>query len=532
LGECRIAAKTQEPPSTDIFENLGVRYKGDLALTSWGRFSGDLVSRVKDVLQMYFGFGHIETLIHEDPKDMKPYMDSEARLGVDNERLERIARGKHVVLLNYLKVNDNRLTHCANDIVRLAKPFYEKVPGLKEKLDELQSLAQPDRKNKIAPRFVSSRFHPHMMKDQIIGAVHALKVHGKARHISTVMPATIFELSHSFKKNMKEKSRYEMPMWDIFLQDLAYWGPGSVILVHPHARREGLIYSEKYHFNLVMAYPQTFTLNSNGYIISSEKFFSHFDLPPELFDPIRAYIEDRKSQVVAKYSDLNKKYMSKRKPGDRGNISSLFIYFSAPDKNAHWGADMAARRFSLNTLHSLKDRTNEGESRIKESESLESYLLELKKYTARAMITIFTLDDFKNTGNTTNDEAGLRKDQVHKFNKKYGTDYKVRIESIVTHERYPCIEDIVHDNIDRITLFDTIPYLPSMEDQLTSLGLRDKFNIIHGTEYQIAMAIVYDYVAQQRHVNEGRLLESGVRRRQTDQEIIHMNYAADITPRD
>ena len=237
-----------------------------------------------------------------------------------------------------------------------------------------------------------------------------------------------------------------------------------------------------------MVFPQTFTLNSNGWIYSIDDFFERFDLSDDAFDPVQARMRADKEEILSRsgYSGSE-------------DISDLLLYASSVDAGSRVNAKNAAQRFGFGFVKSAKNRVDEGDSSITNSDDLGAHLLRLKEYTTDATIRVYSFDDKMNTGGTSNDEAKERKRQVTAFNAKHDTDYKVEVELVVTHLRFPELGHIKHEHLDRVTIFDTVPYLPPLEEQLNELGMGEKFHVLKNTPHQVALGIALDYFAQRIH---------------------------------
>ena len=148
----------------------------------------------------------------------------------------------------------------------------------------------------------------------------------------------------------RENDRYEMPAWQDFLGHIArgsdsVGGADSVIILHPHAPREGLEIAARNLLNIVMVFPQTFTLNSNGWIYSIDDFFERFDLSDDAFDPVQARMRADKEEILSRsgYSGSE-------------DISDLLLYASSVDAGSRVNAKNAAQRFGFGFVKSAKNR--------------------------------------------------------------------------------------------------------------------------------------------------------------------------------
>jgi len=306
----------------------------------------------------------------------------------------------------------------------------------------------------------------------------------------------------------------------------------GMIIFHPHAATEGLNLSERFNLNWVGIFPQTATINSNRWIYSTEKLFDSLNLDSSKYDEIGDIIRSEKEKYLSRYTQENKKFLSERTEDEKKldmDITSLLIYFSGPDKGSYRNADLASNRYGLHAVKSAKKRKGEGKSNIESSENLEQHLLKLKKYATEATIKVYVLDDFQNTGTTGNDEAEERIKQIKAFNKKYGTKYQVDVELIVSHLVYPYPELTVHDNLSRITSFDTSHFIGGLFKRLDGREIATKLRILQTLPYHLAEAMAFDYFAQKLHINEGRNVRGAVRRFVTDKDLVmNQGLGADL----
>jgi hypothetical protein len=512
---------------------VNLEYKDDALITSVGGISQNLATDITALLEKDFGFRDIKTNILSDVKDIQPHLDFEPKFRQPRDMLS-LYKNKHVFIVQYFRTIDNRfelqlrdLRQNVNNLAELVKngsitgDAANIVNMLEEQSQGFSRYIEPDFENKAASRWQSTRFNPSGVFLQLLGQIHSAKM-GEAKHISVVMPNSLFELSHSFLKQWNIKHRYEMPLFDIFLETIKQRGADSIILLHPHAPKEGLEITERLRMNYVGIFPQTLTINSNRWIYSVDKFFGNLNLNPSTYDPIGSYFRNRQTEIVRLYNMANQKFLASRTDDEKKrdmDISSLLIYVASPDGGAHTNSSIAADRYKLHAVRSSKDREGEADSKIVKSDSLEGHLLRLKEFIPSAEIEVNILDDFQNSGKTANDEAELRKNQIRDFNKKFGTDYSVKVNIIATHIRFPYMKEFLCGNLDRVTSYDTVPYLPTLEQQVQMYGFNGKFNIVKNTTNQIALGIALDYFAQQKHTDESRHLLSGVRRAQTDKEL-------------
>jgi len=116
-------------------------------------------------------------------------------------------------------------------------------------------------------------------------------------------------------------------------------------------------------------------------------------------------------------------------------------------------------------MSSLQNQeTGAGKSEITSSDRLDTYLSQLEQYTKKAQIYIYIFDDKANSGNSADKESVLRKSQVNDYNREHGTEYSVHVELVVTHFRFPEVPAFIHSNVDRITLLDTVPFIPPLHE--------------------------------------------------------------------
>jgi hypothetical protein len=521
---------------------LDFSYHDDLMLTGNGGISQDLIPKIAEILEDTFHFYGINDMVtiktngsdgkthvvksprgivlNSDVERIKPFLDGEAKESMDKHDVKRF-KDKYVYIVQYSKVFDHRLVDLAEEIERNLKENYsgQEHSKLWTQLDQLKYLALPDMKKVIAPRFMSSRFNPSVMKAQLQGQIYAVNM-GEAKHIGVVMPKTIFELSHHFREKWREKDRYEMPAFQMFLDDICmkdHAGAKSIIMLHPHAPREGLKRSRELALNYVMMYPQTFTLSSNGQIYSIDNLFERagVNLSANEFDPIRMKINKDISDM-----DINPE------------LKHLYMYFSSVDEGGYENASRAANRFGLKCVRSLKDRAKEGSSSITKTEELEPYLMELKNHSTSGKIVLYIVDDMLNLGGSANKEAHMRRKQIADFNAKYKTNYEPHIEVIISHLRGPEVGHISHDALDGITTLDTVPYVPSLQEQASKAGFGDKLNIIGSTPHLAALGIAFDYLLQRIHYQLEWHLENRSTpwyRDVTDKDLVRgMSYGQDL----
>ena len=469
------------------------RYDDDLVLTSTGGLSETLADRVKRILESQFGFRPITNVVNNQIRHIQPYMDGEPRFKLSKNDVKEAYSGKHVYIVEYLKIFDNRLQLLTNKLDKYVQDHDIPNGELIGIMRGLSKLVQPDLENSIAPRFTSSGYNPSAIAMQLYGQISAAKM-GYAKHVSVAIPKTIFEWSHHFWDIWERKDMYEMNSWEIFLNNIHSLGADSAIVLHPHAPREGLEIARNLKLNYCMIYPQTFTISSNGWIYSLEDVFEGLDVFTEEFDPISYRIRDDK---------------------DKYGHNALFI--SSPDKGSLFNAKIVADKHGLRCVCSEKDRHEEGIADVVKTESLEKYLDVLSQERKDGDIKIYILDDMMNTGGTTDKEASLRKTQVGEYNRQHGTNFGVKVDIVVTHMRYPLPWLVKHENVDKVTFFDSVPYKPGIEKQLPD---NQKFDIIEGSAHQLAFGIALNYMAQKLHIDKERELRTGRYREITDKELV------------
>jgi len=428
--------------------------------------------------------------VNSNLRNVQCHLDSEPRLGMGRRALETKYKDKHVFIIEYLKMFDNRLEHLAQKLdskikkMGLDKTQYKKLRPL---ADELLKYALPDMDNSTAARFTSTKFNPSTVATQLYGQIGAAKK-GGARHISVAMSKTIFEWSHHFLKiwEREENPRYEMPSWSIFLNTLKQQGADSIVVLHPHAPLEGLEHSEDLRLNYVMIHPQTHSVSSNGWLFNLEQLCKGRDISGSEFNPLEQVINETKSKL-----NVPKK------------LEKYFIYISSPDRGAYETAKFVAQRHNLNCLSSLKDRSNEAISSITSSDNLETYLNELVgNYKIKeGDLYVLIVDDKTNTGGTGNDEAGLRIKQVKDFNKKNKTNFKVHVELHCTHLRGSQISKLKNDKTSKVRLYNSVPYIPGPHEQLKKHGFADKYDIHPFAPEQLCLGIFADYELQKLFLN-------------------------------
>lgn len=509
-------------------DKLDLRYRGDVVLTGNGGVSQDLIPRVAEILETTFKFHGLTALrtglfdsstpreswpyenliINHDVGNIKPHLDGEVRQRMSREMIRRY-HGKSVYIVQNNRVYDNRLELIVRQMAKAVDAGRVTDPELTAQIAKLSEYCLPDMRNSVAPRNASTRFNPSAQVFQLLGQIRAVR-QGEPRHIGVAMPMTLYEWAHNFLKKWTDKGVYEMPSFHLLLEYIRgrKGGADSMIVLHPHAPKEGLEVSGNIGLNYVMIYPSTFTLSSNGWIYNVDKFFRTMgiDLSADEFDPIREKIE-------ADVCSL----------GSLKEYKHLLIYASSVDEGSRQNAEWAANRFGLRYIKSFKERKDEGQSTVTNSDNLEDHLNELMKITTDAEIKVIIFDDLANSGSTANDAAKLRKEQVAKFNEQKGTNYKVKVELIVTHFRYPEVSAYRHQYVNRIYAFDTVPYLPPLQEQLAAAGIQEKFCILNRTPHQLALGIALDYYTQMIHYLTERHLEStegGSFREATDRDLV------------
>lgn len=483
-------------------KNLNLKYRENLVIIGSGGISEDLINRVHYILENEFGFYNLPKFVNGDITNVKPFLDSEIKWNAPKSEVKRYNRHKHIVILQNSKVIDNRLEFTVNDMENRLNQLNIDDKEISEILGKLKYFAYPDMINKIAPRFTSSRFNPASMEKQLAGIIKSAKMGGQ-NYVSLVMPKTIFEWSHHWLKKWVEDESFEMPSYDDFIGHMKSAGMDSLIIFNPHAPKENLELSRKYNFNSAMIFPQTFTLSSNGWIYSIEKLFSHFNLVYEKYDPIKKKLNNDKAKL-----------------GDFQDIAHLIMYSSAVDEGSRVNSQRAANRFGLGYVESLKKRKGEGDSELLETENLDKYLHQLKEHTSDITLKIYIFDDMVNSGRTANSEAKDKKEQILKYNKENSTNYKIEVEVIASHLRFPQLEYLEHDFIDKITVFDSVPYLPSLDEQIQRFNLGSKINVLPDVDRQLALGIVMDYMVQNIHQDFGRHHFMGQYREGTDKEMV------------
>lgn len=492
-------------------KQVNLKYQGNMVIVGSGGISEELIDKVHYILENEFGFDGVEKYVNRDITNIKPFLDSEIKWNAPRSEVNRFNRNNHVFILQNSKVIDNRLEFLVEDLNNKVKELEIKDDHLNGYIELLSYLGNSDIINKIAPRFTNSRFNPASMEKQLAGIIKAAKM-GGSNHVSLVMPKTIFEWSHHWLKKWHEDERFEIPAYDDFINHMVSSGMNSLVIFNPHAPKENLELSRKYNFNCVMIYPQTFTLSSNGWIYSISELFSDIGLNLNDYDPIKLKINNDKLEL-GKFKD----------------ISNLMMYSSAVDEGSRVNSQRAAKRFGLGYIESIKKREGEGNSTLVQSEELSKHLVKLKGYTSEANLKIYIFDDMVNSGGTSNNEAMLRKKQVEEFNKNNNTNYNIEVEVIASHLRFPNLKYLKHEFVDKIFIFDTVPYLPPLKEQVKRFGYAHKIEFLQGLEKQLALGIAMDYLVQNVHNSFERNHSMGPYREMTDKELVkRLGYGADM----
>jgi hypothetical protein len=486
-------------------------YKGDMAIIGGGGISENLINQVHRVLEKDFGFVGVFKYVNANVERIKPFLDGEVKWNSSKEDINQL-KGKKVYVLQNMKVFDNRLEYSVQDLEKRIKELGINDSELNRIVNELFYYSEPDMTNMIAPRFISSRFNPSAVEKQLAGIIKAAKIGGSAS-VSLVIPKTVYEWSHHWLEKWHDDDKFEIPGYHDFLEHMNVQGMDSAVIFNPHAPKENLDVSRSKNFNSVMVFPQTFSLSSNGWIYSIDSIFKEYGVDLKKFDPIRTKVEKDVENL-----------------GDMKGLKHLLVYSSSVDEGSRFNAENAAKRFGLGYVRSAKNRQGEGSSTIKRSDDISVYLNELKSHTNEATIRIYLFDDMVNFGGTTNKEAKLRKDQIKQFNKENGTNYKVEVEAVLSHVRCPELSYLSHEYVDKIVVFDSVQYLPSLDKQLDKFGLSDKFEVLKETHKQLAMGIVFDYLLQNVHEYLENHHISGSYREITDKIMVKKKgYGLDMT---
>lgn len=404
------------------------------------------------------------------------FLDNETRLGRPATELENgTYRGKPVFIIQDTRIYDNRLVNASEELEEFAALVDD--PRLMLISKKITELTKPKFDKRTSPQFSSIEHQPDRLFRKLYGTIDFVKDAGAA-YIGIAFRKSSYEWSHNHEKALIKHKLWEMFTLKQIMKEMSVHGAKTVIYVHPHAPKEGLKFSKENNVNYVNINPQ-----SNSYynekIINLREFFSEYSLNEQLTYPFDYYLKARREQA--------QEYQLDR---------TLII---SPDLGAMNATKEFAKRNNLNCVCSLKERADEGQSAISCSEEINNYLEELKEKEPDAIITFIIIDDKINTANTANNEALLRKKQIEEYNSKNKTNFIPKIELWCTHFRNPYVFNLKHDNLSKIVVLNTVPYIPSLEEQLKHRGLFDKFRILKGASYQVALGIALDYELCAKH---------------------------------
>jgi len=445
-----------------------VKFVRQIILVGFGKTSQPFAEKVRSHLESDFGFS---VVMPENLPELRAcFLDNETRLGRPASELNNgTYKDRVVYIIQDTRIYDNRLVNVSEDIERIAEKLDD--PELLQASQKLTFLTKPAFDKKTSPFFSSIEHMPDRIIRKLHGIIDFVNDAG-ARHVGLAFRKSSYEWSHNHEKSLKEKKLWEMFTLKQVLKEFAAHGANSVIYVHPHAPQQGLPFSRKNRLNYININPQNNSFN-NDKEVNLEEFFQKQNVKKDFLYPFDTYLNSR--QIVKNEYDPN---------------TTIVV---SPDEGALKNTSVFAKRNNLPIVCSFKSRVDEGQAKIAKTEKIEPILDRIKLIDPNEIITFIVLDDMINTAGTANNEALLRIKQVDEYNKKNSTSFKARVELWCTHFRNPYVVNLKHENLSKIVVLDTVPYIPSLYSQLKNKGIMHKFRILHGASYQVAAGIALDY---------------------------------------
>ena len=440
-----------------------------IALLGPDPYSTDLAERVTQILRTEFGFE--VDYIPPDEFKLGRFNDSETKNIASDEVLKKL-EGEYVALIHNTRVYDGTVPKNQNE------------------------------ESKTSPLYLTAQLFNFLQKLR----------YGLAARIVWATAKTSYEWSHQLEKHLLMDGEHQMCTLDQFIFNLAAHRLDSWIILHPHAGKEVEPYARQYGLDTLLELHPTSRDRINGYQIDRERALGDTLLDPKHSAPFSYYLRCLFGEIqdaeVSVYP---------------GEYTPETTFIDAPDLGAIPDAQDFTGQHGCRYILSLKDREGEGDStRNKadiDSQTLEGIvsidptlyipnlgnrLAELAASKKKAIIKIIIIDDKINSGKTANDEARDRINEVTDWVTAYNVthegnevEYTPEVELWCSHLRQPDLSTLKLSNIKKVVILDSVTYVPSMEDQLEKLGLRDKFTILKSTAYQLAMGIAIDYALYQ-----------------------------------
>lgn len=435
----------------------------------FGKTSQPFAEKVRAHLERDFGF---RVFLPENYPELRAcFLDNETRMSRPaSEIVEGVYRNKIVYIIQDTRIYDNRLVNISEEIHRIAEKLDN--PELMCASQKLTELTKPAFDRRTSPHFSSIEHLPDRIIRKLHGIVDFVRDAG-ARHVGLLFRKSSYEWSHNHEKSLKEKGLWEMYTLKQVLREFARHGANSVIYVHPHAPKQALSICQENKINYISINPQNNSFN-NGNEINLADFFKGMRVKNDFLYPFDTYLNSR--QIVKNEYDPD---------------TTIIV---SPDEGSLMNTKVFAKRNNLPYFCSFKSRNDEGQTKIAITENINAHLDKIRKHDPNAVITFVILDDKINTAGTANNEAALRIGQVEDYNNKNSTTFKAKVELWCTHFRNPYVVNLKHENLSKIVVLDTVPYIPSLYDQLKNKGLIEKFRILHGASYLVAAGICVDYM--------------------------------------
>ncbi len=439
-----------------------------IILVGFGKTSQPFAEKVRSHLEGDFGF---RVFMPDNLPELRAcFLDNETRLGRPAKELnDGTYKDRIVYIIQDTRIYDNRLVNISEEIEKIAEKIDD--PELLQASQKLTLLTKPAFDRKTSPFFSSIEHMPDRIIRKLHGIIDFVKDAG-AMHVGLAFRKSSYEWSHNHDKSLKEKDLWEMFTLKQVLKEFAAHGASSIIYVHPHAPQQGLPISRENRLNYVNINPQNNSFN-NQQEVNLEEFFKGLNVKKDFLYPFDTYLSSR--QIVKNEYDPK---------------TTIIV---SPDEGALKNTAVFAKRNSLPLVCSFKSRIDEGQARIAKTDDINDILDRIKQDDPNEIITFIILDDKINTAGTANNEAVLRIKQVEEYNRDKNTSFKAKIELWCTHFRNPYVVNLKHENLSKIVVLDTVPYIPSLYSQLKVKGLMEKFRILHGASYQVAAGIALDY---------------------------------------
>jgi hypothetical protein len=445
----------------------------EIVLTGFGETTGKFAKKVAYYLNKDFGFKVTQA---DDRGDMRGiYLDNENKFCRPVEELDAgIFKDKIVYIVQDTRIYDNRLIWESQKLEELVAKHDD--PELVKVANQIKYLSQPNLSTKQGPKFGSVENLPARQLEKLKFTINYFHKHAQAKYVVYATRKTSEEWSHNWKKAMISRKRFEAPAWDILLTELNALGLNGVVILHPHAPIEGLEICQRLGMNYVNINPQTHSTR-NGELIDLNAFFSENHLDQALLFPQKNYILSRRE--------------------NQGQYLPDRTIIIAPDIGAAPATKEFAESLGLMYILSLKERVDEGRSKVLQTGNIDEFLTELAKKDPNATVTFVIVDDKANTMHTGGEEVRWRKNQLAQFNQQNQTNFSGKYELFCTHLRTPYVEMMEHEEFTKIVVLDTVEYKPAIDVWLKKKGIYDKFRILTDTAaYNVSAGIALDFEKQ------------------------------------